>query len=128
MVQPGFTLQYKQLQTKMDSLSNEIEALTPKCSLTTVLPDINGSVLKSLECLQLTKSTYKAPGFFTSINKIRKFISMHPAQGRFHLQILLNRLNKQEPGAYMIATQGGMQDQQVWTIQSTATSPGASPS
>ena len=99
MVQPGFTLQYQQLQTKMDSLSNEIEALTPKCSLTMVLPDINGSVLKSLECPQLTVSTYKAPGFFSSINKIREFISMHPAQGRFHLLIILNSLSKNEPGA-----------------------------
>ena len=108
MSQLGFTLKYQQLQTKIDSLSNEIEALTPKCSLTTVLLDINGSVLKSIECPQLTVSTYKAPGFFSSINKIREFISLHPAQGIFHLQIILNNLSKQEPGAYIIATQGGM--------------------
>ena len=88
MSQLSFTLRYQRLQTKIDLLSNEIEALTPKCSLTTVLLDINGSVLKSIECPQLTVSTYKAPGFFSSINKIIEFISLHPAHGRFHLQII----------------------------------------
>ena len=75
MAQPGFILKYQQLQDKIDSLSSEIEALTSKCSLTTVLPDIHGSVLKSLECPQLAVSTYKVPGFFSSINKLREFIS-----------------------------------------------------
>ena len=42
-----FISRYQQLQAQIDLLSNDIEILTPKCSLTSVLPDVSGSVLKA---------------------------------------------------------------------------------
>ena len=44
MSQPDYAQpqQYEELQANLDSLSEAIETLTSKCSLTTTLPDIQG--------------------------------------------------------------------------------------
>ena len=58
-----------QLQRDLRDLSVQIEGLTLSCTLSVQLPDVQGAVLKSLDCPNLFVSSWIIPGYYTTIKK-----------------------------------------------------------
>ena len=95
-----------QLRRDMRELSARIDGLTPYCILSIQLPDVQGTVLKNLDCPNLHTSKWVSPGYFTTIKKIRAHVLNHPVQGSYYLTLVLGNLDKSEPAAHAVVTQG----------------------
>ena len=63
-----------QLQRDLRDLSVQIEGLAVSCTLSVQLPDVQGAVLKSLDCPNLYVSSWISPGYYTTIKKIRTHV------------------------------------------------------
>ena len=70
------------------------------------LPDVQGTVLKNLDCPSLHVSNWISPGYFTTIKKIRAHLLHHPVQGSYYLTLVLGNLYKTEQAAHTVVTQG----------------------
>ena len=81
-----------------------IESLKMVCTLFT--PDIPGSVLKGLECPSIYISKWISPGYYTTVNGIRKHVQFHPAQGQYYLTLVLGNLYKNDAAVHKVVTQG----------------------
>ena len=95
-----------QLRNDMRKLSVRIDGLAPHCTLAIQLPDVQGTVLKNLDCPSLYTNKWHSPGYFSTIKKIRSHVLNHPVQGSYYLTLVLNNLEKNEPATHTVATQG----------------------
>ena len=95
-----------QLRNDMKNLSARIDELAPYCTLSIQLPDVQGTVLKNLDCPSLHISKWVSPGYFTTIKKIRVHVLNHPVRGSYYLTLVLGNLDKEEPAAHAVVTQG----------------------
>ena len=94
----------------MRNLSTQIDGLAPSCTLSLQLPDVQGTVLKNLDCPSLHISSWISPGYFTTIKKIRAHVLHHPVQGSYYLTLVLGNLYKTEQAAHAVVTQGKSPD------------------
>ena len=83
-----------QLRQDLRNLSMQIDGLAPSCTLSVQLPDVQGTVLKNLDCPSLHISSWISPGYFTTIKKIRAHVLHHPVQGSYYLTVVLRNLHR----------------------------------
>ena len=97
---------FNQLKDKLNAVSNLIDSIALQCDMAGQLPEVQASVLKSLDCPQPYVTKFVNPGYFSSIKRIREWITLHPAPGNYYLSLVTEHFRKNETSVYQIISQG----------------------